>query len=53
MCSKDAGDLIDVMHRSGTHLKDDYRFKYLGSVMCEGGGCEEDVKGESGRRCQV
>jgi hypothetical protein len=44
VCSKKASELVDIVDRSGAQFKQVSRFKYLGSVVCEEGGCEEDVK---------
>jgi exonuclease III len=44
VCSRKASELVDIVDRSGAQFKQVSRFKYLGSVVCEEGGCEEDVK---------
>lgn len=44
MCSTSPGELVDIVDRFGAPLKHISHFKCLESVVCEGGGCKEDVR---------
>lgn len=44
VCSKKSGELDKVVDRFRTYLMQVSCFNYLGSVVCEGGGYEKDVR---------
>ena len=44
VCCKKGGAKVVVWERNGEELNQVESFRYLGSVICESGGCEKDVQ---------
>ena len=44
VCCKKGGAKVVVRERNGEELNQVESFRYLGSVICESGGCKKDVQ---------